>query len=219
MTTTMTANGHHRPTGFARPLRVLGIGGSTRQGSKSLIVLETALRLAEDAGAEAVLADVRALDLPVYDPDRPRLAYPPILDWLLDETMRADGYLICSPTYHGTVAGGVKNVLDTLNWLGDADPPYFGGKPVGLLALGGASAMNVINALYHATRAMNGLAMPTLVVVPYGAIDTAARDVTDDAVRQRLAALSGETVDLASRLRRPMPVPAEPWDAGAIVNP
>lgn len=210
-------NGHY-PT--ASPVRILGIGGSTRLGSKSLIALEIALRLAEEAGAEPVLADVRALDLPVFDPDRPRSEYPPTLDWLLDEAWRADGYLLCSPTYHGTVAGGVKNVLDSLELLGDSVPPYFGGKPVGLLALGGASAMNTINALYHATRALNGLALPTLVVVPGGAVDPQTREVIDAAVRGRLAALAGEAVDLAWRLRRPIPVPTEPWDADvAAVEP
>src|SRR5687768_11426743 len=174
MATIGGANGRNPATATAGPVRILGIGGSNRKGSKSLIALETALRLAEEAGAESVLADVRALGLPVFDPDRPRSEYPPTLDWLLDEAWRADGYLLCSPTYHGTVAGGVKNVLDTLDLLGDAVPPYFGGKPVGLLALGGASAMNTINALYHATRALNGLAMPTLVIVPGGAVDSQA---------------------------------------------
>src|SRR5690242_14758650 len=72
-----TANGRaHLPTpgnGAANelPLRILGLGGSTRQGSKSLILLRTALQHAEGAGATVALADVRALDLPVYDQDRP----------------------------------------------------------------------------------------------------------------------------------------------------
>ena len=204
------SNGRHDGVGSTRPVRILGIGGSNRQASKSLIALRTALHLAEEAGAATVLADVHALDLPIYDPDRPRSELPPALDWLLDEVWRADGYLLCSPTYHGTIAGCIKNVLDALDPLGEADPPYFGGKPVGLLALGGASGMNTINALYHATRALNGLAMPTLVVVPGGAVDPVARDVTDAGVRGRLAALAGETIDLAWRLRRTTPVPAQP---------
>ena len=41
-----------------------------RRGSLSLTALRAALRLAEEAGAEALLADVRAFDLPVYDEDR-----------------------------------------------------------------------------------------------------------------------------------------------------
>ena len=48
------------------PIRVLGIGGSTRRHSKSLLLLATALRMAEEAGALATLAVVRALDPPIY---------------------------------------------------------------------------------------------------------------------------------------------------------
>ncbi|MDQ3514689.1 MAG: NAD(P)H-dependent oxidoreductase, partial [Chloroflexota bacterium] len=55
-------------TGARRPLRVLGIGGSMRLGSKSLGALESALALAREAGAETTLASVRDLALPVYDP-------------------------------------------------------------------------------------------------------------------------------------------------------
>lgn len=203
-------------TGFARPVRILGIGGSTRQGSRSQIVLETALRLAEEAGAWPVPATVRDLGLPVFDDDLPLAAYPPTLTWLLDEARQADAFLICSPTYHATIAGGVKNVLDALNFLGDDDPPYFGGKPVGLLAYGGGSAANVLTSLYHATRALGGLTVPTVVAVPGSAVDGERRDVTDPGARRRLGVLVGEVVDLAWRLRRPAPVAAEPWEEATV---
>src|SRR5918993_260337 len=65
------------------PIRVLGIGGSTRRDSKSLVLLQSALHLAADAGAEVTLADVRALDLPIYDHDRPLRDYPSCLRELL----------------------------------------------------------------------------------------------------------------------------------------
>ena len=65
------------------PIRVLGIGGSTRRDSKSLVLLQSALHLAADAGAEVTLADVRALDLPIYDHDRPLQDYPSSLHELL----------------------------------------------------------------------------------------------------------------------------------------
>ena len=39
-------------------------------------MLKTALRMADDAGAIGILADVRELDLPIYDDDKPLAAYP-----------------------------------------------------------------------------------------------------------------------------------------------
>ncbi|MGH2613994.1 MAG: NADPH-dependent FMN reductase, partial [Thermomicrobiales bacterium] len=84
------------------PLRVLGIGGSTRRVSKSLVLLRNALHLVADAGAEVTLADVRALDLPIYDHDRPLRDYPPSLHEMLAAARAADAYVLCSPAYHGT---------------------------------------------------------------------------------------------------------------------
>ncbi len=191
-----------------RPIRILGIGGSTRQNSTSLALLKAALDLAEQAGAQTVLADVRALGLPIYNPDHPLGDYPATLTWLLDEVRAADAYLLCSPTYHGTVAGGVKNALDALNFLGNAAPPYFGGKVVGLLALGGAGATNVINSLHHATRALNGLTAPTTAIVASAALDPNDGTLRDTAAEQRLRQLAAEVITLTERLRHPAARPA-----------
>jgi FMN reductase len=183
------------------PLRILGIGGSTRRGSLSLALLKATLALAEEAGARTVLADVRELDLPIYDDDRPLDDYPATLRWLLDEVRAADAYLLCSPTYHGTVAGGVKNALDALNFLWDADPPYFGGKVVGLLALGGAGATNVINSLHHATRAMNGLTSPTTAIIGEASLDPERHTLRDEHAERRLRQVAAEIIALTHRLR------------------
>lgn len=72
------------------PLRVLGIGGSTRADSRSLILLRHALRVAETAGAGVALGDVRRLALPMYDDDLPLDGYPPSLRQLLDSAREAD---------------------------------------------------------------------------------------------------------------------------------
>ena len=114
-------------------VRVLGIGGSTRQGSKSRILLAEALRQAEAAGADVPLADVRALDLPIYDPDRPLESYPPSLHELLAAARAADAYILGSPTYHGAVSGAVKNALGALNVLGMRLGVVLGPFLVGLL--------------------------------------------------------------------------------------
>ena len=187
------------------PLRVLGIGGSTRRVSKSRVLLAEALRLAEEAGARVTLADVRALALPLYDDDRPLHDYPETLADLLAAARDADAYILCSPTYHGTVSGAVKNVLDALNFLGDDDPPYFGGKPVALMALGGGSAANVLTGLHHATRALNGLTTPTGIVASGSAIVDG--EVSDEGLRRQMRGMVTELLDLAARLRRPAPVP------------
>jgi FMN reductase len=210
-------DGQQAATG--RPIRILGIGGGSTLGqSISRVALDTTLRIAADAGALVTMADVRAMELPVYAGDRPFEDYPPSLPWLLDEVRAADGYILCSPTFHGTVSGGVKNALDMLEYMRN-DPPatrYFAGKPVALVALGGGAdgggAWNVLNALHHSARALKGISVPTVVAIPNGAIDRETRTLQDDAVRARLAKMATELIDLARRLRPAAPADVAAWE-------
>lgn len=188
-------------TGLASPVRVLGIGGSTRQGSMSLLALNVALKLAGEQGARTSLAAVRDLDLPMYNGERNLHEYPPSLPWLLDEARAADAFIICSPTYHGTISGAVKNVLDSLEFLASDQPRYLGGKAVALLGYGGASAMNTINSLYHTVRTLNAYVVPTVVILSRDQLDIANVDLKDPKTRQRLTNMVGEMIDLASLVR------------------
>jgi FMN reductase len=194
------------PTLDGRPVHILGIGGSTRLQSKSRIALAHALRLAEEGGATTTLADVRALDFPMYDADRPLADYPPSVHWLIAEAMRADGYILCSPTYHGTVSGAVKNALDILDYLANGtteDPDQtFRNKPVGLMACGGG-AQNVITALFHTTRALEGITVPAVVGVSNSVVDIELDQVRDESTIDRLRNMTDQVIDLAQRLRRP----------------
>ena len=52
-------------------LRVVGIGGTLREGSSSLGALRRALSAAGEAGADTEILDLRELGLPMYEPGRP----------------------------------------------------------------------------------------------------------------------------------------------------
>jgi FMN reductase len=192
-----------------RPIKLLGIGGSTRQRSQSLALLTSALRLAEASGADVTLADVRALALPLYDEDRPLDDYPASLSGLVAAVRAADGFILCSPTYHGAISGAVKNVFDALNALRDDDPPYFAGKPVALMAVGNGGAANVLTTLHHTARALNGLTIPTTVIASRKAIVDG--EVADDDVQRRLRWMVDELIGLALRLRSPATAFAGSW--------
>ena len=55
-----------------RSLRIVGLGGSLAEVSRSRAALRVALEGAASAGAETTLLDLRELDLPMYDPDEAR---------------------------------------------------------------------------------------------------------------------------------------------------
>ncbi|HZS20801.1 MAG TPA: NAD(P)H-dependent oxidoreductase, partial [Pseudonocardiaceae bacterium] len=87
-------------------ITVVGIGGSIRADSQTERALSVVLDSARLVGAETVAITGTDLVLPFYDPmvlDRSAVALR------LVETLReADGVVLVSPGYHGTVSGLVK---------------------------------------------------------------------------------------------------------------
>jgi NAD(P)H-dependent FMN reductase len=179
------------------PIRILGIGGSVRETSVTRNVLEAILADATNASAETVLADVRALDLPLYNPDIPFAERPAAYHWLLEQVRAADAFVIASPTYHGTVPGALKNVLDCLHITENGERITFEQRPVGLVAYGGPSAMNVVTALTQAARSMRGFVVPTAVTVTSTALDEAKQAIVDPMTQTRVRGMVAEVLDLA----------------------
>ncbi|CAA9572724.1 MAG: hypothetical protein AVDCRST_MAG87-2580 [uncultured Thermomicrobiales bacterium] len=191
-----------------RPVRILGIGGTTSARSWSLVPLEAALAKVRDLGGETTLATVYDLNLPLFHTEWRLEDYPPTLAWLLDEVRRADGLILCSPTYHGTISGAIKNVIDTLIFLGWDTPPYLAGKPVGLMAYGGMTSMGVLQALTNCVRGLKGISVPTHVAVPEDSIDRANVVLNSEKIERRLDLMVAEIVSFASHLRGRNAVPA-----------
>ena len=188
---------------LGRPVRILGIGGTTSEKSWSLVPLRAALDRAEVAGAETELASVYQLDLPMFRTDWRLEDYPPTLTWLIDEVRKADGLILCSPTYHGTISGALKNVLDALIYLAWDSPPYLGGKPVAVMAYGGMTSMGVLQALSTCVRGLKGITVPTHVSVPERSIDRETIQIVDDRINERIDYMVGELLSFAARLRIP----------------
>ncbi|MGN6483795.1 MAG: NADPH-dependent FMN reductase [Thermomicrobiales bacterium] len=184
-------------------IRILGIGGSVRAVSRNRVVTRGLLDIAEGAGAETIFADVRALNLPVYNEDIPLAEQPESLHWLIRQIQAADAFIVESPNYHGTMSGAIKNVLDAVHVMHGNEGTYFDGRPVGLAGYGGPTTANVINALYHAVRGMRGLVVPTTVAVTGDdlAMDGAAGQIVGQGVLTRGRAMIDELIDIAE-LRR-----------------
>src|SRR3546814_5026141 len=73
--------------------------------------------------------DGASLNMPMYAPDiEERSAQATAL---IDALRRADGIVICSPGYHGTVSGLIKNALDYVQDMAKDGRVYFEGRAVG----------------------------------------------------------------------------------------
>lgn len=92
------------------PIRILGISGSLRRGSHNTSLLRAAAQLLPP-GVELEIYD-RLGDLPHYNEDLDLDPAPePVAD-LRAEIASADGLLIATPEYNGSVPGALKNAID-----------------------------------------------------------------------------------------------------------
>jgi FMN reductase len=148
---------------------IVGIGGTPRAGSSTERALLLALRQAESAGARTKLFGGEFLErLPHFNPG-PAGPSPEQAE-LADAVRSADGIVLATPGYHGSLSGVVKNALDTLELTRTHDRPYFEGRPVGIIitadgAQAGGTTLMAVRGIIHAMRGW-----PT----PYGAALNAA---------------------------------------------
>tara|TARA_R110001606_G_scaffold9469_8_gene40908 strand:- start:3517 stop:4119 length:603 start_codon:yes stop_codon:yes gene_type:complete len=140
---------------------ILGIGGTTSPVSSTEMALAISLKAAEAAGAETELfGSDRLMALPHYRSDPAGLNQTG--KDLVALVRRADGFLISSPGYHGTVSGLVKNAIDYIEETSTDDRVYLDGLPIGLIvtAYGWQAVGSTLAALRSIVHALRGWPTP-----------------------------------------------------------
>jgi len=89
---------------------IVGVGGTTREGSSCEKALRLALSHAQDLGADVEMFTGPSIELPMYKPGAEHRT--PQAENLVTALRRANGVILCSPGYHGPVSGLIKNSLD-----------------------------------------------------------------------------------------------------------
>jgi chromate reductase len=109
-------------------MRILGISGSLRGGSHNTSLLRAAARTLP--GAELEVYD-GLRELPPYDADRDARHVHPAVARLREAIAAADGVLIATPEFNGSIPGVLKNALD---WASRPFPDNaLRGKPVAVI--------------------------------------------------------------------------------------
>ncbi|MFT3735027.1 MAG: NAD(P)H-dependent oxidoreductase [Rhodocyclaceae bacterium] len=134
-------------------IRILVIPASVRQGSLNLRLARNAIRIAREAGIEAIEMDLRSLALPVYDGDLEAAeGIPAGALTLLQAVREADGILIVTPEYNGFPTPLLINAFDWLSRIeaSDAHPAGLAitaNKPAALLSAspGAGGALRSMN--------------------------------------------------------------------------
>lgn len=161
-------------TRTARPL-ILGVGGTLRHKSTGQRALGHVLARAEDRGARTALITGEALDLPLYSPEFPERSEA--AQRMIALMRECDGLVLCSPAYHGSVSGLVKNALDYTEDMNSDPRVYFDGLPVCCVACGAGwqatgQTLTALRAIVHALRGW-----PT----PMGGMINSTQNVFNDA--------------------------------------
>jgi FMN reductase len=179
---------------------VVGLGGTTRATSTSERTLIKALEAAERAGAHTRLFSGAFLArLPIYDPAT--AADSAELNELIEAVRGADGVLIATPGYHGSVSGLIKNALDGLEGLRGDARPYFEGRAVGCIvtADGWQACGTTLSALRTIVHALRG--WPTPLGVTFnpsaGALYDQAGEFCEERDARQIDLLAQQVVDFA----------------------
>jgi FMN reductase len=185
-----------------RAVRVLGIGGSTRSRSSSESALRIALSAASAASAEVAVLAGPDLALPLYEigiADQSEAAQA-----LVAKLRWADGLIVSSPGYHGSMSGMVKNALDYVEELRSDDRVYCDGMAVGCIAVadGWQAAVTTLQALRATVHALRGWPTPLGAALNNrgtgGALFSPDGSCDDEEVRLQLAVIGAQVVQFAT---------------------
>jgi chromate reductase len=176
-------------------VRILGISGSLRRGSHNTSLLRAAAELLPPGVGLEVYEDLR--DLPPYDPDIDTEPADPAVRRLREAIAAADGVVIATPEYNGSIPGVLKNALD---WASRPFPDNaLRGKPVAVI---GAST-GLFGAVWAQAEARKVLGVIGADVIegelPIGMADSAFTGDGRLADGEQAAALSDLVDVLAAR--------------------
>jgi chromate reductase, NAD(P)H dehydrogenase (quinone) len=109
--------------------RILGISGSLREGSHNTALLRAAARALPPGVELEIYEGLR--ELPPYDPDRDVQPADPEVARLREAIANADGVVVATPEFNGSIPGVLKNALD---WASRPFPDNaLRGKPVAVI--------------------------------------------------------------------------------------
>ncbi|MBN8829778.1 MAG: NAD(P)H-dependent oxidoreductase [Sphingomonadales bacterium] len=186
---------------MAAPVRIVGLGGTLRAGSGTERLVAQVLDRAAALGAQVEQITGPMLALPLY-------AYgdPPgeAAEHMIEALRRADGIVLASPGYHGSISGLVKNALDHVEAMSRDPAPYFDGRAVLCLATGGGSqgANAALTTLRSITHALRGWPTPLgLAVNTAGPLFDEAGALVDPALAAQLDLAAAQLVGFARQTR------------------
>ncbi|GIP38399.1 FMN reductase [Paenibacillus sp. J31TS4] len=128
--------------------------GSNREASTSTRLAETLGWILQEKGHRVERMDLYRTPLPFYSPEGLAEGKDNVAE--LKRMMReADGIILATPEYHGSMSGVLKNALDHLG------KEHFSGKPVlAVSSSGGAVGVSSLQQIQAVVRNLHGINCP-----------------------------------------------------------
>lgn len=189
------------------PLRIVGIGGTTKAGSSTEKALVACLAAAEKLGAQIeIIAGTRLASLPLYSPEESTRTREQ--QQFVASVRDADGLILATPAYHAGMSGLLKNAIDLLEDLRDERRPYLDGRAVGCIVTaygwqGAGTTLTSVRTIVHALRGWPtplGVTLNTALVDGVALFDDHGR-CTDERVQVQFEMLAAQVVEFARRFR------------------
>jgi FMN reductase len=177
-------------------VKIVGIGGSLRANSSSYQALDVAIQRVQALGAQVEILDLRQMQLPFCSGGDDYADYPDVLK-LRDAVQNADGLILATPEYHGSISGVLKNALDLMSFDQLSD------KVAGLISvLGGQVNSNAVNELRLIMRWVHAWVIPEQIAIGqcWKAFDQDGK-LLDEKLSQRFDQFAVSLVENTRKLR------------------
>ncbi|PSF37974.1 NADPH-dependent FMN reductase [Aphanothece hegewaldii CCALA 016] len=177
-------------------VKIVGLNGSLRAESYSAQALEVAATRVQALGADMEILDLRTLNLPFCHGGDDYSDYPDVAR-LCQTVKEADGLILSTPEYHGSVSGVLKNALDLMGF------EELTGKVTGLISvLGGQPNSNALNDLRVIMRWVHAFVIPDQIAIgqTWKAFDQDGK-LLDQKLSQRFDQFAQSLVETTQKLK------------------
>lgn len=178
-------------------VKIVGIVGSLRPDSYSALALQQAIDRVEKLGAAVEILDLKEMTLPFCDGGNEYPEYPDV-EILRAKVKTANGLILATPEYHGSLSGVLKNALDLMSF------EHLSDKVTGLISvLGGQSNSNALNDLRVILRWVHGVVIPEQIAIgqAWQAFDSEG-NLKDAKLAERFDGFAGALLDYTEKLKK-----------------
>jgi NAD(P)H-dependent FMN reductase len=183
--------------------KILAFAGSLREKSYNKRVLRTAIKGAEEAGAEVTYIDLKDYPMPIYNADlQDTQGFPPIAAAFQRLLLEHDGLLIASSEYNASLPAVLKNAID---WASRANGDIklgecFKGKCAAIMTAS-PDAFGGIRCLGHLRDVLTILlvnVLPSEIAVGNvgGMFEGDSGEITNDTMKRILEELGASLADM-----------------------